>query len=477
MKCTVIHKVMSLLLGSMLACSRALAADVAPNVRVTVHADSPGPAIPNDFLGLSYEKNVLATGHFCATNAAIVQLLRNLGGGVLRFGGNYVEYTTWSRTEPKSFSKARSVIGPSEVDQLYALATQSGWQVIHGLNLGANDPAMAADEAAYAMQAGGAMLLAFEIGNEPEHFGDGGLRSTNYVYAAFRDEVASYVRAIRTRTKRVPLAGPATTSNFPWFTGFLADFKSDVVLSTRHHYPLAAATNEPTHPRFATVENLLSAKTQQDSMKLMAQHQKASQAAGVPFRVGEAGSASSGGKAGVSEVFAAALWSADYLFDLAERGVSGINFHGSFNCRGYTTFCFRDNHYHAHPTYYGMLLFHQAARGRVVPVDCATAINLTAHAVLGDDGKLRVALINKDLKQAATVSIQAGQAFAKAGIWQLSAPAVTARDGITFAGSAVAPDGTWTPQPLAPVTFADGKCDVTVPSASAALITFESGKK
>jgi hypothetical protein len=46
-----------------------------------------------------------------------------------------------------------------------------------------------------------------------------------------------------------------------------------VVISTRHHYPLAAACEVTTEPRYATIENLLSAKTEKASMKLIEQHQ------------------------------------------------------------------------------------------------------------------------------------------------------------------------------------------------------------
>ena len=53
-----------------------------------------------------------------------------------------------------------------------------------------------------------------------------------------------------------------------------------------------------------------------------------------------------------------------------------------------------------------------------------------------------------------------------------SAPAITASEGLTLAGNAVAADGAWTPRPSEPVGFADGKCELTVPAASVAVIEF-----
>ena len=120
-----------------------------------------------------------------------------------------------------------------------------------------------------------------------------------------------------------------------------------------------------------------------------------------------------------------------------------------------------------------MLLFHQAARGRVLPVECQAALNVTAHAVLGDDRKLRVVLINKDLARPVEVFVAPGLLRTKAEVIRLSAPSVTSTEGVTLAGSAVREDGTWTPQPGEPVPCLNGKCEVTLPAASAALLTIE----
>jgi len=444
-------------------------------VLVTVQVDAPGPVIPADFMGLSYEATVLATGHFDPTNRVFLQLIRNLGGGVLRFGGNSVERTFWSRDPKAKFPGAEAVLRPGDIDRLFAFSRQAGWPVILGLNLGATVPEMASDEAAYAMETGREQLIAFEIGNEPELYRKNGTRKPEYVYADYRLELDVYRKALHARLPKLPLCGPAHASNFPWLTNFLHDAKSDVVMASRHHYPLSAdpsmtATNE----RYCSVENLLKPVTMKKSADLIRLHQQAARQAGVPLRLGETSTASRGGKPGVSDSMAAALWAADYLFATAELGVAGVNLHSYFRCGGYTPIC-ADNRggYRAMPIYYGMLLFHQAARGRAMPVHCATAINMTAHAVLGDDGKLRIALINKDLTHSAAASLAAGKTFTKAGVFRLTAPSVTSRDGITLAGNAVAADGTWTAQPLTPLPVTHGTCEVAVPAASAALVVFE----
>jgi hypothetical protein len=454
-------------------------ASTAEPVEVTLEleASKPGLAIPGDFLGFSYEKNVLALDHFKPSNTAMIRLMRHLGKGNLRFGGNYVEITRYLPGEPKHFSNEGSVIGPRELESMYDFAKASGWTVIHGLNLGANDPAMAAVEAAEASRLGGKSLIAFEIGNEPEHYGKK-WRPADYSYQDFSGEISNYLEVMRPKLPRIPLCGPGTTSNFPWFTGFIRDFRSDLVITTRHNYPLAAATTDPANPRFATIGNLLSPSTAAEWRKLIGQHQKASEAAGVPFRVTEAGSASSGGKPGVSDVFASALWAADYLFDLAELGVAGVNFHGSFNCRGYTSFCaMKGGGYHVHSNYYGMLFFRQAAQGRVIPLKLTgNGVNLTSHATLGEDGTLRVALINKDLGKSARVGIDPGKRSGQATVMRLTAPSVDAKTGITLGGAGVASDGTWNPKPPETITARDAKFYIDVPAASAALLVIGRGE-
>lgn len=441
-------------------------------VAVSIDESRPGPAIPPDFLGFSYEKNVLALDHFRPSNTAMLNLMRHLGDGVLRLGANYVEVTRWEPEAAKSFSNQGSVIGRREIEELYGFSRACGWKVIHGLNLGINDPDMAAREAAAALQCAGDHLIAFEIGNEPEHYGKT-WRAASYDYQDFSKEISSYLTAMRAAVPRLPLAGPATTSNFPWFSGFIRDFRANLVMTTRHHYPLAAASNDAADPRFATIQNLLSPATAAASRKLMGQHQQASQAAKLPYRVGEAGSASSGGKPGVSDVFASGLWCADYLFDLAALGVSGVNFHGSFNCRGYTSFCASKNGgYHAHANYYGMLFFRQAAEGRVLPVTTrAEGVNLTSHAVLGADGTLRLALINKDLVKPARVTLALPAPSGRADLIRLTAPSASSKTDIQLAGAAVNPDGTW--QPKAPETITAGQAGyvIDLPAASAAMLS------
>ena len=455
---------------------RAEAAEEPVQVSVIAFPEKKVCPLPADFTGLSFEKNTLAARHFDPTNSVLVNLVSNLGTGVLRFGGSAVDTTYWSRESRKSFPMAQATVGPGNLSRMLAFAAKVHWPVILGLNLGANDPAMAADEAAFALSAGPNQVLAFEIGNEPEHFKDGGIRATNYGYANYQQEVGAYISAMQERCPSVKIAGPATTSNFGWYENFLNDFKGVTVLATRHHYPLTASSKVmPDNPRYGTVENLLSAATAAASQKLMLQHERAAEKAGVPFRVGETGSASMGGKEGVSDVFAAALWSVDYMFALVAKGVAGVNFHGYFSCHGYTPFCFTNGNYHVHPMYYGLLFFQQAAHGNLVAVrqEQDRPANVTAYAMVALDGRLRIVLVNKETNRAAMVSVRAGSRYSEAKVSRLTAPSALAAQGITLAGAAVQKDGTWTARPAEGLAGERGEFSVALPAASAALVVLE----
>jgi hypothetical protein len=170
----------------------------------------------------------------------------------------------------------------------------------------------------------------------------------------------------------------------------------------------------------------------------------------------------------------AALWGADHMFTLVEHGVRGINFHNRFECGGsYAAICARGNIYSAEPLYYAMLLFSYAGRGRIVPVEISTPVNVTAHGTLDNDGKLHVTLINKDRAQWVTSQIRATKPYSKASAMRLLAPLLESRTGITFAGRAVNDDGTWMPGSSEPVVQVDDLFLLPVPPASAVVVTLE----
>src|SRR5262249_51337322 len=133
-------------------------------------------------------------------------------------------------------------------------------------------------------------------------------------------------------------------------------------------------------------------------------------------------SAADSGKAGVSDVFAASLWSVDYLLTLAEHGIHGVNIHTVWRCATYTAICLRNGTYTAEPLYYGLLIFHLATQGQAqfVPLTLHTSANLSAHAVIGGDNQLRIVLINKEQARGVEVQLKINRPIATAALTWLS---------------------------------------------------------
>ena len=450
---------------------------------IVVHTDKPGFAIPADFTGLSTEKKLMARDCFSAQNKDLIALCRTLGPGVFRIGANNVDSTFFKREVApplESMQENRYVtdprtIGPKSVDAFFDFARAAGWKVIYGVNLGANDPAMSAAEAAYAWKVGAREIIAIEIGNEPNLYPKGpkreGIRPGNWRYPQYKEEFTAVYDAIKAKDAKIPITGPAVTKSTNWMPLFMADFKDRVALATSHVYHLSAPETDPKAQRFTSVEKLLGEKYPEDWIIKL----KDATSVGVPYRVGECNTASGGGKRGVSNAFVSALWAIDFMFDVAQAGGQGVNFHGSFTANNYSPIVFdkKSSRYVAAPMYYGMLFFSRAAQGRLVASELKTDANFITHSVLGADGKLRVTLVNKDLTKPIAASLSVGGKFAMGQVLRLTAPSADATGDVTFAGATVNADGTWAPKTTEALTLSAGETTVTLPPASAALLILE----
>lgn len=90
---------------------------------------------------------------------------------------------------------------------------------------------------------------------------------------------------------------------------------------------------------------------------------------GKPLRVAEMNTISNSGRRGVSDVFAAALWTLDGSFEVAQGGGVGVNFHQGAGQNLYAAIIrWYDTNQkllppQLRPPFYGMLMFQQAVRG------------------------------------------------------------------------------------------------------------------
>ncbi len=459
-----------------LFCGLTLTAAESVPATIVVEVSKPGHTIPADFLGISYEKNALVEPHFKPGNSVLIQLHRNLGVGTLRLGGNKVELTRWQAEAPASLDKATglAVIGRTTLDDLYGFLKATDWKCLHGLNLAGNQPESSADEAAYALKAGAASVLAFEVGNEPNLYTNHDLRKKGYDCPTYLPEAVAAIKAIRARNPGIVLAGPATARRTDhWFEDAVAGLKGQLQIATSHTYALSGGSTNPKSANFPNPTNLLLPATMAKDVAMVDEHRKAATEAGMRYRLAECNSVSNGGRTGVSDTFVAALWATDFLFSVAEHGADGLNFHCNLKPGSYSPISWSkaDGTYVVHPLYYAMLAFKEAGSGKILPTSVKSTANVTAHATLGADGKIRVLLTNKDLAQGVLAHLSAGRS--KGHLVRLLAPSAEAKNGITFAGSSTGAEGKWAAKTTETITASGAGLTIVLPAGSAAVVTLD----
>lgn len=430
--------------------------------------------IPADFLGLSYEKSAVTENHFRPDNLVLVNLHKNLGSGVLRFGGNKVELTQWSRDASKDkLPKGSFVATPTDMDKFYAFIKSINWKVIHAVNLSSNKPEIFSDEIGYATKIGGDTIIGFEIGNEPDHYDKDTkkLREKGYAYPQYKNELEKAQSVILKQNPGVKLIGPATTSGgFKFFEPCVNDFKNKLLLSTSHFYPTSAISVPP-----PTCESLLSEASKKKTLAMAEKHLAAAKKAGIPWRLAECNSASMGGTNGVSDVFTAAVWGTDFLFDIAESGSTGVNLHTIFGLNGYTAISYDKEKkvYAPRPLYYSMLLFKDAGHGKMIEAETKSTGNVVSHATLGKDGKLRVIIVNKELEKDTKANVLAMSKYTRGTITRLSASSPTTQAPVTYGGATVNKDGSWTLDKREDIKGTAGRFEINVPACSVSVLTLE----
>jgi hypothetical protein len=181
-----------------------------------------------------------------------------------------------------------------------------------------------------------------------------------------------------------------------------------------------------------TAERLLR-KVNPELEKQIAQvHEAVMLAGGTPYRMDEGNSCFGGGRPGVSDAYASALWAADYMLRVACAGFVGVNLHGG----GVGIYTPIESGDHAaatpRPVYYGMLLAQQFAGLAVVPCELKTEANATAYVGTQANRVVKIAVVNKGED---AIQMELPEAFRQGKptrAWVLSGPALDAKNGVQF---------------------------------------------
>lgn len=453
-----------------------------PVIQLALDPSQPGPPIAEDFIGLGYEKTMLRLPDiFTPENTVLTQLLSNLGKGNLRMGANGADLAKWSRL-PRTDTTGNDVVTADDLDRFYSFVRGTGWNVVHALNLRSSRPEIGADEAEYTAKIASGTLVAFEIGNEPDLKMRNRYRVTDYIR-----EFREFTSAVKEKVPDAKFVGPGATY-FPgqyfwslsrgvdeWSVPFSNEVGKEIVQLTHHIYVLGQKyATIPEEKYLATIPNLLGSEARDLYIPTLKKLAAASKSIGVPYRINESNSCYHGGMDNVSNVFASALWTVDYLFTLATYGASGVNFHGG--TQFYAPVETRpEGQSLARPMYYGLLMFHTCSRGSLVPVKKIndTQLEVSTYVTLATDGSAAIAIINREAETDVNIEFDATRFFTKGKVLRLEGPSLNAKTGVKFGGAAVSPDGKWVPESNETITRDGRLFKIHIPAGSAAAILLE----
>ncbi len=435
-----------------------------PPVNVSINENQPDYTIPATFEGLSFETQILTAnpGFLNVNNTVLIQLIKNLGPGLLRIGGGTSDEVYWSERMRTGNSTTDSLT-PSDIDRLSAFSKAVGWPVLFGLNMGSYDAAVASNEAVYVRKSLANNLYAFQSGNEPDVY-NGGMRGPAYNYDSYQGEWETYLSAVRNRIPQAPFAGPDVAYNSYWITSFAENENRNVKLLDGHYYTAGPAT-DPSITYHTILASSAGLTYYLEGVSLEASKYN------LPYRITESNNVYGGGKKGVSDIFASALWALDVMWTVAENNGAGINFHGGYGLF-YSPVLIQNGVLNASPEYYAMLAFkYGSAGGTTIPASVSKPQVCSAYSCIKTDNTCSITLINKDDTNNYSFNVQLSKTASTVQIVWLTAPSITAATGVTFAGSTVNTDGSFETKTIEQHQVNGKSFVVNMPAGSAAVVT------
>jgi len=403
---------------------------------LNVHANTTSPVVPDDFLGFSFEKQIMTDPtYFNASNTSFINMFKNLDNGLIRIGGATVDMTFFSGNQ-HSGTRLDTVFS-DDVDRYKAFVQTVGWKTIWGLNLGSGTPAEAATEASYVSKNMGNQIASFAIGNEPQYLYTNNLRPPSYTLNDYVGEFNSFSSVVKGSVPGAVFSGPENELSGIGGT-FLQAIAGKINMLTLHYYRMGPA-NSPG----ITMDALM---TFDPGLQGLAYYGvQDTQPMNIPYRITECNSVWAGGQQNMSNAYASALWGSEFLFYLAHQGAAGINFHtGGPPNYVYSPINTVNGKSVARPLYYAMLLFHQANISQFTNNNLTNSsnINMDAYSFITKDKKKGVLIINKDLATDLSITINNNNTPVQtATVYQLIGPYLASLTGTNINGSTVNDDG------------------------------------
>jgi hypothetical protein len=287
----------------------------------------------------------------------------------------------------------------------------------------------------------------------------------------------------------VPLSGPDASGPTPRAAAWLSAFapflhpRGRAVTLTAHAYAAIKCIKDPSSFLYPSVAHLLALQASRDQLDGLNHYVGVARSRGNGFRVDEMGVVSCSGLGGVANTMAASLWVLDTLFAMDADGVNGVNLHTVKGTNALFSVKRSHGRWHATvaPWYYGALLFTQAAPAgsRLLPVTNATHADTRVWATRGRDRVVRVVAINDSTRSNARVLVRNPPGYGRRSgtIERLRAPSAYATGGVTLGGRGFGrtTTGVAPPPRIQRIRRRGGVYAVTLPAASAALLTLDPG--
>jgi hypothetical protein len=468
--------------------------------RVSVTVEPMGRVIPKDFTGFSIEQYDGAKRYLgvpSSPNLVFYQLLKNLGTGTIRLGGNSSDECCWEPSKAPQPRGCHYTITPAAVEGFAKASAETSWGIIVGVNLAQNSASWALPYGVAVARAfrrvPGGKLLGFEFGNEPEFFPDNTFfektkyRPDPYPWQSLLKDWIPYVSAFKTNaeTAAVPLYGPSfegtelyriNSSLASWLEGV---GPGNISVLTVHGYP---ATDDCVKGQGkVTIPLLLSSSLSQDDAWIAEARMwvETARRYGLPLQLDETNTFGCGGGEGVANVFASTVWGLDWLFTNFELGMFRVNIHmgneAIINPVTVAPTAAADGTVSYANSVAPMYYFANLAEGNsLLPTSIQPWANVKAYAVrFSDSSPVRVFLINKDLEAKGKVKIYLSQRMGEASVMFVKAPGLSSKE-VSFGGARFDEktgllSGVPTTASLSPDSR--GNYIVDLPNASIAVVT------
>ncbi len=463
-----------------------------PQATVTIGPGASTAPVPSSYFGISTEYWTLPLfERNTPVFDRVLALLHVRGDGplLLRIGGDSADHSVW-RPRWKHMPDWAYALTPGYLKHLRALVERDRVKLIVDLNLLTDTPVTAA---AWARAAETALprgsIVGFEVGNEPDLYDrrywvdtvasspfQSDAMPLELIPDTYVQDFADDARVLGEAAPDIPLVGPAVAHprvGLPFITTLIEAERPELGAVSAHLYPYSQCIRNPRSSSYATVPRLLSRHAVAAFDTDIADAVTVAHAAGLKFRLTEFNSVTCGGKPGVSNTFATALWAPDALFTAMRAGADGANLHVRASTVN-APFAITKGGLSARPLLYGLMLFNRTLgpQARLVRLHLTAprSLDLSAWAVQIRGKILHVLLIDKGRR---TVRVELHlPTSAPASVQRLLAPSPYSRYGVTLAGQHLNYAANWTgSKRLGQVTAGARGYSVVVPRHTAALLS------